>query len=103
MRRQQSTKLQIVFSLFETGIFSFLKDYNRKSKQSTPFCGHQDPVRNEDKQLRRDESPLNAGAPAELSKVERVSVILPIIFSLFFFYLGRMEFTVRGGNEGQLK
>lgn len=80
-----STKLQSVFSLFETGIFHFWKINNRKSKQSTPFCGHQDPVRNEDKQLRRDESPLNAGAPAELSKVERVSVILPIIFSLFFF------------------
>lgn len=25
------------------------------------------------------------------------------LFSAFFFYLGRMEFTVRGRNEGQLK
>lgn len=74
-----------------------MKDYNRKRKQSTPFCGHQDPVRNEDKQLKR-ESPLNAGAPAELAKVDRVSVILPIIFSLFF-YLGRMEFTIRKAKD----
>jgi hypothetical protein len=79
-----------------------LKDYNRKRKQSTPFCGHQDPVRNEDKQLRR-ESPLDAGAPAELAKVERVSAILPIIFSHFFFTLAEWNLPFGMGNEGQLK
>ncbi len=80
VRRQQyktSKCLLIVWNRY------FGKIINTKRKQSTPFCGHQDPVRNEDKQLRR-ESPLDAGAPAELSKVEKVSVILPIIFSLFF-------------------